>query len=127
MPNNNGPSFTVTLSGTVAKFALVKLVAGLGVATGGVASEDNALFGVAQEAGVSGDEIEVRAINTVAVSDVLVGAAITKGARVFTAASGKGSPTATSLTSVGIALIESTADGDVIPVAHVTGSNDDIS
>lgn len=127
MPNNNGPEVSITLGGTVAKYALVKLSSGVGIVTTGVASEDNALFGIAQEAGVSGDEISVRAINACAVSDVLVGGVIAKGARVFTAASGKGSGTATSLTSVGIALEASTADGDVIPVAHVTGSNDDIS
>jgi hypothetical protein len=127
MANNNGPEFTVTLGGTVPKFGLVKLVSGLGVVTGGVASEDNALIGVAREAGVSGDEITIMSLNCVAVADVLVGGAISKGARVFTAASGKGSATATSLTSVGIALQASTADGDVIPVAQVSGSNDDIS
>ena len=127
MANNNGPEFTVTLGGTVPKFGLVKLVSGLGVVTGGVASEDNALIGVAREAGVSGDEITIMSLNCVAVADVLVGGAISKGARVFTAASGKGSATATSLTSVGIALQASTADDDVIPVAQVSGSNDDIS
>ena len=126
MANNNGP-VTITLGGTVAKYALVKLVSGLGVVTGGVASEDNALIGVAQESGVSGDDITVRPIIPGTVSDVLVGGAISLGARVFTAASGKGSATATSLTSAGIALEASTADGDIIPVIQTVGGNDDIS
>jgi hypothetical protein len=125
MPNNNIP--TITLGGTVAKYALVKLVAGVGVVTGGIASEDHALVGVAQQAGVSGDEIVIRPIIPGTVSDVLVGGAITLGARVFSAASGKGSATATSLTSVGVALTAATADGDIIPVIQTVGGNDDIS
>jgi hypothetical protein len=125
MANNDYP--TITLGGTVAKYALVKLVSGVGVVTGGVASEDNALIGVAQEAGVSGDSITVRPIIPGTVSDVLVGGAISLGARVFSAASGKGSATATSLTSVGIALGAATADEDIIPVIQTVGGNDDIS
>ena len=125
MANNDYP--TITLGGTVAKYALVKLVSGVGVVTGGVASEDNALIGVAQEAGVSGDSITVRPIIPGTVSDVLVGGAISLGARVFSAASGKGSATATSLTSVGIARVAATADGDIIPVIQTVGGNDDIS
>ena len=127
MANSNGPEVSVTLGGTVVKYALVKLASGLGVVTGGVASEDNTLVGVAQESGVSGDTVSVRAIIPGTVSDIIVGAAITKGARVFSAASGKGSPTATSLTSAGIALEASTADGDIIPVMQTVGGNDDIS
>jgi hypothetical protein len=126
MANNNYP--TVTLGGTVAKYALVKInSSGVGVVTGGVASEDNALVGIAQESGVSGDSITVRPIIPGTISDVLVGGAISLGARVYTAASGKGSATATSLTSVGIALLASTADGDIIPVIQTVGGNDDIS
>ena len=126
MANNNYP--TITLGGTVAKYALVKINAsGVGVVTTGVASEDNALVGVAQEAGVSGDSIAVRPIIPGTISDVLVGGAITLGARVYTAASGKGSSTATSLTSVGIALKAATSDDDIIPVIQTVGGNDDIS
>ena len=127
MPNNNGPEVTITLGATVAAFALVKLTNGIGYPTTGVASEDNTLFGIAQEAGDSGDDIRVRCINASSISDVLVGGAISKGARVFTAASGKGSATATSLTTIGMALDAATADGDIISVAHTVGGNDDIS
>ena len=125
MANNDYP--TITLGGTVAKNALVKLVSGVGVVTGGVASEDNALIGVAQKAGVSGDSITVRPIIPGTVSDVLAGGAISLGARVFTGASGKGIATATSLTSPGIALSAATADGDIIPVIQTVGSNDDVT
>ena len=121
------PLIEIIIGTAMSGLFVYALIAGLGVVTGGVASEDNTLFGVAQEDGVAGETINVRAINACAVSDVMVGAAVTLGARVFTAASGKGSPTATSLTSVGIALLAATADLDVIPVAHVPGSNDDIS
>jgi len=127
MSNNNGAEFTIELGGTVSKGQLVKLVSGVGVVTTGVASEDNALVGVAREDGVSGDEITVMSLNCVAKADVMVGGAISAGAQVFTAASGKGSATATSLTLVGIAEKASTADGDIIPVIVVAGSNDDIS
>jgi len=127
MANNNGPTISVTLNATVVKYSLIMLSSGLGINTTGVASEDNKLVGVAQEGGDAGDIIPVRVINCVAQSDVLVGGAISKGARVFTAASGKGTGTATSLTSVGIAGEAATADGDVIPVIHDVGTNDDIS
>ena len=127
MANNYGPEFTITLGGTVSKGQLVKLSSGVGVVTTGVASEDNALIGVAQMAGVSGDEITVTSLNCVAKIDVMFGGAVSAGAQVFTAASGKGSATATSLTLVGLAEKAASADGDIIPVIVVAGSNDDIS
>jgi hypothetical protein len=124
----NGPNITVELGEAVtASFTLLKLVSGIGYLTTGVASEDNALFGIAQETGSAGDKIQVRCINCVATSKVKAAAAITKGVGVFTAASGLGSSTATSLTRVGIALDAATAANDIIEVAHVVGGNDDIS
>jgi len=124
----NGPCVSVVLGEAVtASFTLIKLVSGVGTLTTGVASEDNALFGIAQETGGIGDSILVRVVNCAATSKVKVAGAITKGAGVFTAASGLGSATATSLTRVGIALDAATAANDVIEVAHVAGGNDDLT
>lgn len=123
----NGPNVTVELGEAVTAFTLLKLVSGVGYLTTGVASEDNALYAVAQEAGSSGDKIQARCVSCVASSKVKVAGAITKGAGVFTAASGLGSATATSLTRVGIALDAATAANDIIEVGHVAGGNDDLT
>ena len=127
MSFNIGPEVTIELGGTVSMYQLVKLSSGTGIVTTGVASEDNALVGIAREPGVSGDKISVQSLNCVAVAEVMVAGAVTKGAPVYTGASGKGTASATSLTLIGIALEAATADGDVISVAKVAGSNDDIS
>jgi len=125
----NGPTISVTLGATVAAVnTLIKMSsAGVGILTTGVASEDNTLVGAAMETGVSGDVIAVRVFNCVASSKVKMAGAVTKGAGVFTAASGLGSATATSLTRVGIAMEAATAANDIIQVLHVAGGNDDLT
>ena len=124
----DGPTITVVLGEAVtAENTLIKLVSGIGYLTTGVASEDNALLGIAEGIGSAGDEITVRVLNCVASSKVKVAGAITKGAGVYTAASGLGSATATSLTRVGIAATAATAANDVIQVIHVAGGNDDLT
>jgi len=124
----DGPCITVVLGEAVtAEHTLIKLVSGLGYLTGGVASEDNTVLGTAEQTGSAGDSIRVRVINCVASSKVKITSTVSKGANVYTAASGLGSSTGTSLTRVGVALEAATATNDVIQVAHVAGGNDDLT
>jgi predicted RecA/RadA family phage recombinase len=125
---NVGPGMTFEAGAALAAYTLVKMgSAGTITNSTGVASEDNDVFAVTQDAIASGDSGLVLNLNQVASFKVLVGAAITRGAKVYTAASGKGSPTGTSLTFIGLAREAATADGDIIEVLRVLGSNDDIS
>jgi hypothetical protein len=123
-----GPEMTFVAGANLAAYTLVKMgSAGTITNSTGVASEDNDVFGVVQEAVSSGDAVRVTNLNCVSSFKVLVGAAVTKGAKVYTAAAGKGSATATSLTFLGLARDAATADGDIIEVLRVLGTNDDIS
>jgi len=123
-----GPGMTFEAGATLAAFTLVKMGSGGTITNStGVASEDNDVFGVVQEAATSGDSVLVTHLNQVGSFKVKVGGAISKGAKVYTAASGKGSATGTSLTMIGLAREAATADGDIIEVLRVLGSNDDIS
>ena len=123
-----GPEMTFEAGATLAQYTLVKMGSGGTITNStGVASEDNDVFGVVQESAVSGDSVLVTSLAGVASFKVLVGGAISKGAKVYTAASGKGSATATSLTYLGLARQAATADGDIIEVVRTLGTNDDIS
>jgi hypothetical protein len=123
----DGPTDTVKAGEALGEFDMVKLVSGIAYKTTGVAGEDNAAYGVMQEAVAVGKYGTVRVMNCVASSKCRAAAAITKGARVFTAADGEVTSTATSLTSAGIAAEAASAANEIIEVKHVKGANDDIT
>jgi hypothetical protein len=123
-----GPEMTFESSATLVQFTLVKMdAAGTISNSTGVASEDNDVFGVVQQAAVDGDSVAVTNMNCVGSFKVKVVGAIARGAKVYTAASGLGSATGTSLTCIGIARDAATAASDVIEVLRILGTNDDIS
>lgn len=123
-----GPEMTFESAGTLAQFTLVKMGSGGTISNStGVASEDNDVFGVVQEAATSGDSVRVTNLNCVGSFKVKCAGAISRGAKVYTAASGLATATATSLTCIGLAREAATAANDIIEVVRVLGSNDDIS
>jgi len=123
-----GPEMTFEAGATLAQYTLVKMGA-TGVITNstGVASEDNDVFGVVQEAASSGDDVLVTNLNCVASFKVKVAGAISKVAKLYSAASGLGRATGPSLTFLGLARQAATAANDIIEVVRVLGTNDDIS
>jgi predicted RecA/RadA family phage recombinase len=123
-----GPEMTFEAGATLAQYTLVKMGSGGTITNStGVASEDNDVFGVVQEAASSGDSVLVTNLNNIASFKVKCAGAISKGAKVYTAASGLATATATSLTMIGLARDAATAANDIIEVLRVLGSNDDIS
>jgi len=125
---NIGPQMTFEASATLAQYTLVKMdAAGTISNSTGVASEDNDVFGVVQEALTDGDSGTVMHLGQVGSFKVKAAGAISKGAKVFTAASGLATATATSLSCIGVARDAATAADDIIEVLRILGSNDDIS
>jgi len=121
-----GTPINLIAGGTIKQYAAVKLVAGVAVATGGVASEDNTYVGHAQQAAVSGGVVAVTLAGTGTVKCIATGA-FAKGAVVYTMADGEVDDVTTSLTVVGVALEAATAADDIIEVCPIRGGNDDIS
>lgn len=100
---------TFTLAGTVGKYERVKF-SGASVVVAGLTDRG---IGVAMQGGVSGDEIRVR-LDKAPSSFIKVAAAIAAGAQIFSAASGKGSTSASTAFRIGWAKEASTANNDVI-------------
>ena len=106
---------TVTLTGTVAQYARVTAAG----ATAGATDQD---IGVAMVDGVSGDVIAVAYVSKQGTHKAIAASAITRGAKVHTAASGKVNDTqATGSFLRGIAMEAAGADGDVIEVLPCVG------
>lgn len=126
---NEGPYLPPIVAGeAIAQWDCVKINAsGQLVKTTGVASEDNTLCGVAQEAIASGAYGTVRAINSVSSSKCRAASAFSAGAKVYTMTDGEVDDVSTSLTVVGVAIEAATAANDIVEVVHIKGGNDDIS
>jgi len=106
---------TVTLTGTVAQFARVTAAG----ATAGATDQD---IGVAMQAGVSGDVVSVAFVSKQGTHKAIAASALTLGAKVHTAASGKVNDTqATGAFLRGIALQAAGADGDIIEIIPCVG------
>lgn len=124
----DGPVKTFIAGGTITQYDVVKLnSSGTVERTGGVASEDSHVVGIAQAAAASGAEVPVRHINCVASSKCRAGSAITKGSRVYAITGGEVDDVSTSLTAIGVALEAASAADEVIEVAHVQGRQDDMT
>lgn len=106
---------TITLSGTVAQFARV-------TAAGATATATQQDVGTAQVDGVSGDVVAVAYANKQGTTKMIAAGAVSLGAKVFSAASGKVSATqATGSFLQGLAMEAAAADGNVIEVQRVVG------
>lgn len=106
---------TVTLTGTVAQFARVTAAG----ATAGATDQD---IGVAMRAGVSGDVIEVALFSKQGTHKAIAASALTLGAKVYGAASGKINDTqATGSFLRGVAMQAAGADGDIIEIQPCVG------
>ena len=106
---------TVTLTGTVAQYARVTAAG----ATAGATEQD---IGVAMVDGVSGDVISVALPSKQGTHLAIAASALTKGALVHTAASGKVNDTkATGAFLRGIAMEAAGADGDIIEILPAIG------
>lgn len=116
MPQIDTYKQTFTLAGTVAKYDRVKM-SGASVVITGLTDRG---IGVAQRAGVAGEEIEVR-LDSAPSSMMKAAAAIVAGAGVWSAASGRVSVSASTAFRVGTAKEAATAAGDVIEVMPMTG------
>lgn len=108
---------TISLTGTVPQYARV-------TAAGVVAAANVQDVGTARVAGVDGDTIGLVYANKQGTTEMIASKAITKGAKVYGAASGKVSDTqATGAFLRGIAMSAAAADGDIIEVQQIIGDS----
>lgn len=108
---------TFTAGAAIAKHARVKIASGK-LAAAGLADED-AIGTIVNETFADGDPATVRMWGPS--QKAIAAAAITAGAFVFTAASGKVSVSASTARKTGIALEDAAADGDVIEILPIIG------
>ena len=116
MSQFNDTGYTsITLTGTVAQYARV-------TAAGATAAATDQDVGVAMVDGVSGDVVAVSLISKQGTHKAIAASALTKGAKVYGAASGKVNDTqATGSFLRGIAMEAAGADGDIIEVMPCVG------
>lgn len=108
---------TLTLSGTVPIYRRV-------TAAGALANATTQHIGVSTQAGVSGNHIGIALANKQGSFKLTMVTDVTVGAKVFTAADGKGSKTqAQNAFLCGIALEAAGADNDVIEVMALVGDS----
>lgn len=112
---------TFPTAAAIGKYLRVKLDATGKVSVAGIADKD---IGTLDEASLAADDVRaVRLTSAPGTRKCIAAAAITRGARVFTAAAGKVSNTAATAFQYGTALEASAADGDIIEV--LTNSHGD--
>lgn len=104
-------------AGTIVQFSRVLLGSG-GTVTAAVLADKE--IGIAQNAGVSGDLINVKLRTANGTHKAIAAAAITRGASVFSAAAGKVSVSAAGAFNLGLALEAATANNDVIEIMYYT-------
>lgn len=113
---NEGPTKTFTTNTTIAKFARVSLASGSGSVIE-VCGANTAAIGHTEYAVVSGDNVTVRLLNCGGTFKAIASEAITEGATIYAAATGKVTDTdGGGYTARAIALEAADADGDVIEV-----------
>lgn len=112
---------TFTTAAAIDQHLRVKLDSTGKVSLAGIADKD--IGTLEQESFADGDVRAVRLSSAVGTRKCVAAAAITRGARVFTAAAGKVSNTAATAFQYGTALEAAAADLDVIEVLH-TGHGD---
>ena len=106
---------TVVLSATVPMFARV-------TAAGALAGATDQDVGVTLKAGVSGDTVGVAYLSKSGTHKAIIASSATKGAKVYTAASGKVNDVqATGAFLRGILLEAASADGDIVEILPVVG------
>lgn len=106
---------TFTAGAAIAKYLRVKLSNGK-LAVAGIADRE---IGTMEDASFA--DLDVRAVRLVSASGtckVVASAAISAGALVYTAASGKVGPSASTAYVIGTALEAAAADGDVIEIVR---------
>ncbi len=117
MQSNKGPkAFTVGIGGVYAN-RLVKLASGTVVLNTATATDDP--IGVSLRDGSAADVVSVELINTGGTIEMTAAGAITSGAVVYAAASGKVQAlpaAAATYLKIGIALEAASADGSIIEV-----------
>ena len=104
-------------AGTIAQFARVKLGSGGTITAAALADIE---IGIAMERAASGDVIPVKLRSGVGTCKAIAAAAITRGANVYSAASGKVSVSATGAYNLGIAIEAAAANGDIIEILYLT-------
>lgn len=104
-------------AGTIAQYSRVVLGSG-GTVTAAVLADKE--IGIAMNAAVSGDLVNVKLRNAQGTHRAIAAAAIARGASVFSAAAGKVSVSATGAYNLGIALEAATANNDVIEILYFT-------
>lgn len=109
---------TFVASAAIAKNARVTLASGNTVAEAGITAKD---IGTAlNEAFASGDRVAVKLRTAPGTHKMIAAAAVTLGATVFTAASGKVSVSASTAFQIGnvVGIDGTVADGDIIEVLY---------
>ena len=115
MPQFNDSGYlTVDLTATANKYERVDF-------DGTVAGLTEIGIGTCQQFGQSGDTVSVASISKQGTYIAIAAAAITAGAPVYTAASGKVSVSASTAFRLGFAKTAATADGDLIEVVPAVG------
>lgn len=110
------PTRTFTAGAAIAKHLRVKISSGVLAAAGVGASDDTVEIGTLLDASfASGDVRAVHLRNSGGTTKMVAAAAITAGAAVYGAASGKISSTSSG-TAIGIAMEAAGADNDIIEV-----------
>ncbi len=113
------PTKAFPAAGALAKFVRVKLDSAGTVSLAGVTDKDIGI--VEQQAFSAGDMVSVRLRSASGTHKAIANAAITRGANVFTAASGKVGPTIATSFFRGTAMEAAAADGDIIEVLPMMG------
>jgi hypothetical protein len=106
-----------TAAGTISQYQRVVLGSG-GTITAAVLADKE--IGIAQNAGVSGEVINVRLRTAQGTHKAIAAASIAAGANVFSAAAGKVSVSATGAFNLGVALEAATANNDIIEIMYYT-------
>lgn len=113
MPHVENSIRTFEAGGTISQYARVKLSSGEVIAAGA----DDIDIGTCEVLAADGDLVDVRMSNAAGTRFMIASEAIAVGAKVYGAADGKVSDTASGRL-IGIALEEATADGDIIEVLY---------
>ena len=119
---NNGPKALTAGSGGIVMNRLVKLSSGAVIYNTATATDDP--LGVSVSVAAEGESVSVQLLNTGGTMEMTAAGAITVGARVFAAASGKVQAlpgSAGTYRLVGLAMQASAGDGGIIEVMPLNG------